>query len=160
MADNDWDNVTRIGSKARSGGAGGVDRERVVKGKSAINAAGRTGAIIGTEKKYGGTNTKSNVEGQHLTKVDRSDDIVKPKTGNKEIGLLISQQRQSLKMSQQDLATKVSMKASDLQKVENGTQPADQQALGKLENVLNVKLRGKDVGQPKFPKREEAGKSK
>jgi putative transcription factor len=56
MADQDWDNVTRIGSKARSGGGAAVDRERVVKGKSAINAASRSGAIIGTEKKFATAN--------------------------------------------------------------------------------------------------------
>ena len=55
----DWESVTRIGSKARGPGSGGVDRERVVKGKSAINAAQRSGAIIGTEKKYGGANAVS-----------------------------------------------------------------------------------------------------
>jgi hypothetical protein len=58
MADQDWDNVTRIGSKAR-GGAGGGDREKVIKGKSAINAAARSGAILGTEKKYASANTVS-----------------------------------------------------------------------------------------------------
>jgi putative transcription factor len=57
MADNDWDNVTRIGKSARVGGGGAVDRERVVKGKSAINAAGRSGAIVGTEKKFASSNT-------------------------------------------------------------------------------------------------------
>lgn len=56
MADQDWDNVTRIGSKVRGPGSGGVDRERVVKGKSAINAAQRSGAIVGTEKKYATAN--------------------------------------------------------------------------------------------------------
>lgn len=55
----DWDTVTRIGSKARGPGAGGVDRERVLKGKSAINAAARSGAIVGTEKKYASSNTVS-----------------------------------------------------------------------------------------------------
>ena len=55
MGDNDWDSVTRIGSKARGPGGGGT-RETVVKGKSALNAAQRSGAIIGTEKKYGTTN--------------------------------------------------------------------------------------------------------
>jgi putative transcription factor len=55
MADQDWNSVTRIGSKARGGG-GAVDRERVVKGKSALNAAQRSGNIIGTEKKFGTSN--------------------------------------------------------------------------------------------------------
>ena len=56
MADQDWDSTTRIGSKVRSGGGAAVDRERVVKGKTAINAAQRTGAIVGTEKKYATAN--------------------------------------------------------------------------------------------------------
>lgn len=56
MADQNWDVVTRIGSKAR-GGAGGGDREKVIKGKSAINAAARSGAILATEKKYSSANT-------------------------------------------------------------------------------------------------------
>jgi putative transcription factor len=56
MADNDWESTTRIGSKVRANGGTAVDRERVVKGKAAINAAQRSGAIVGTEKKFGGVN--------------------------------------------------------------------------------------------------------
>jgi len=54
---DDWDTVTKIGSKVRGPGAGGGPKEKVIKGESALNAARRQGADISTEKKFGGTNS-------------------------------------------------------------------------------------------------------
>lgn len=50
---SDWDQVTKIGKNVRGPGA---DRETTVKGKSALNAAQRSGAVISTDKKFATAN--------------------------------------------------------------------------------------------------------
>jgi Multiprotein bridging factor 1 len=56
---DDWDQVTKIGYKVRGGGSGGEAKQTVVRGKGSLNAALRSGTIVGTEKKFQSGNSVS-----------------------------------------------------------------------------------------------------
>jgi putative transcription factor len=148
---SDWDAVTVVGRKAKVGGTG--PRENVIKTAGQINAARRTGAITSVDKKYGIGNSKSDPEGQRLTKIDRADDIVVPKKIEASVGKAIQKGRQDKGLSQKDLATKINEKPTVVNDYEAGRGTPNQQILAKMERALGVKLRGKDIGTSLFKKK-------
>jgi putative transcription factor len=151
---DDWESVTKIGSKVRPGG-GSVAKEKVIRSEAQLNAARRQGAVIETEKKFGGTNSRGGTEGQHLTKVDRSDEIVKPKTVGSKVGDAIKKARSEAKndkgapMTQKDLATKINQTPTIVADFERGSAPPSEKILGDMEKILKVHLRGKNIGEAK-----------
>ncbi|KAL9126277.1 MAG: hypothetical protein Q9217_004650 [Psora testacea] len=137
---SDWDTVTKIGSKVSGGGS---QRETVVRGKGALNEAQRTGAIVGTEKKFatGNAINKAGSEGQRLTKVDRSDDIVAPQKVSGEMGANIRNRRSKegpYKMTQAQLAQKVNSQANDIKLLESGDAIKNQALLNRVCRVLKL----------------------
>lgn len=149
---SDWDAVTVVGRKAKVGGSSGP-KERVIKSASQINAARRTGAITSVDKKYGIGNSRSDPEGQRLTRIDRSDEIIVPKKIEASVGKAIQKGRQEKGLSQKDLATKINEKPTIVNDYEAGRGTPNQQILAKMERALGIKLRGKDIGGPLFKKK-------
>jgi len=154
---DDWNSVTKIGSKAR-GGTG--PREVVVRGKGALNAAMRSGDVS-SEKKFavGNAAKKPGAEGQYLTKVDRSDDIVKPKEVGTEVGNAIKNRRNDelYKCTQKELAQKCNTTPTIIAQYESGRAQPDNKILSAIETQLNIVLRSgkKKLGDVKDEKREE-----
>ncbi|QPG72792.1 multiprotein-bridging factor 1 [Brettanomyces nanus] len=149
---SDWENVTVIGRKARSSTNTGP-KEKVVRSSGALNAARRQGAVTSVEKKYNAGNLRGDPEGQRLTRVDRSDDIVVPKKLDADVGKVIQQARQEKKWTQKDLAQRINEKPTIVNEYESGKGIPNQQVLGKMERALGIKLRGKNLGAPLFKKK-------
>lgn len=143
----EWDSVTVIGSKARSGANG--PRTTVARSQAEINAAMRTGNLIATEKKYKVQGSRAHAaEGQHLTKIDRENEVAPPPKVSMSVGKAMQKARADKKLTQKDLATRVNEKPTVINDYEAGRAVPNQALLGKIERVLGVKLRGKDIGAP------------
>ncbi|KAG5360273.1 putative multi-protein-binding factor 1 [Yarrowia sp. B02] len=147
---DDWESKTVIGSRARVGGGG--PRATVAKTQSEINAAMRSGNVLSTDKKYASANSKDGGDGQRLTKIDRSDDIIAPPKVEASVGKAIIKGRSDKGLTQKELAVKINEKPQVVNDYESGRAQPNQQVLSKMERALGIKLRGKDIGLPLGPK--------
>ena len=97
-----------------------------------------------------GQNTRAahSTEGQHLTKVDRENEVAPPPKVDLGVGKAIAKARgeKDPPWKQADLAQKINEKPSVINDYESGKAIPNQQILAKMERALGVKLRGKDIG--------------
>ncbi len=86
-------------------------------------------------------------EGQRLTKVDRSDDVVAPQKLDTKIAEAIKNRRaqEPFKLTQAQLAQKVNVPANDIKLLESGNAIKNQQLLNKVCRVLKISPR---TGEP------------
>ncbi|KAE9407094.1 MBF1-domain-containing protein [Gymnopus androsaceus JB14] len=143
----EWDAKTVIGSKRQT--------PKVTKKDSDLNAARRTGAVVGTDKKTTGGVNKAHqgTDHQKIAKLDRENEVAPPTKVPPSVGRAMQTARAELKLTQKDVAQKINEKPSVLQEYESGKAIPNPQILGKLERALGVKLRGNNIGEKLGPKK-------
>ena len=94
-----------------------------------------------------GTN-KQHTTNKNTAKLDRENEELKHKTLNPSVAKLIQQGRQSKGLSQKDLATKICEKPQIINDYEAGRGIPNNTILGKIERIIGIKLRGKEIGTP------------
>jgi putative transcription factor len=95
-------------------------------------------------------------DGQKAAKVDRETDVGKLDSFPKEVAKVMEDVRKEKDMTRIQLADKTSIPKDMIQKWETGvkgTKMPSPQEWDRMERVLGVKLRGKELGKPKFPKK-------
>ncbi|WFD33868.1 multiprotein-bridging factor 1 [Malassezia cuniculi] len=131
-----------IGRKARPSGG-------VRQGPTSLERAKAVGAVKENDRKTNaGTNKAYGTDHQHIAKLDRENEVLPPPRVPPTVGKLISQARQAKNMTQKDLSTRINEKPNVVSEYEQGRAIPNPQILGKMERVLGVKLRGKNIGAP------------
>lgn len=143
MSESDWDTVTVLRKKA--------PKASTLKTESAVNQARRQGIPVETSQKYNAGTNKQHVAAKNTAKLDRENEELKHKTVSHDVSKLIMQGRQAKGLSQKDLATKICEKPQIVNDYEAGRGIPNNLILGKIERVIGIKLRGKEVGTPFAP---------
>ncbi|XP_055607590.1 endothelial differentiation-related factor 1 isoform X2 [Uranotaenia lowii] len=143
MSESDWDTVTVLRKKA--------PKASTLKTETAVNQARRQGIPVETVQKYNAGTNKQHAAVKNTSKLDRESEELKHKTVSHDVSKLIMQGRQAKGLSQKDLATKICEKPQIVNDYEAGRGIPNNLILGKIERVIGIKLRGKEIGTPFAP---------
>ena len=132
-------------------GRGGM-KPGAAKSAQAVNAARRRGEEVATEQKYGAGGNRQHGTSLNTAVLDRETEELKHAKVSMDVGKLIQKGRQAKGWTQKDLATKICEKPQVVTEYEQSKAVPNQQILAKMERALEMKLRGKDKGQPLAPK--------
>ncbi len=89
-----------------------------------------------------------NPEGAHLHKIAEYNDAGTIPTVSMDVSKTIQKVRLDKGLTQKDLAGKINEKPTIINDYESGKAIPNPQVLGKMERILGIKLRGKDIGTP------------
>ena len=143
MSESDWDTVTVLRKKRTTASA---------KSKEAVTAAQRRGQEIETTMKWAaGQNKQHVVASTTAANLDGETEELRHAKVPLEVGKVIQRGRQEKGLSQKDLSTKINEKAQVIAEYESGKAIPNNQVMGKIERIIGLKLRGKDIGQPLDP---------
>ncbi|OQV22094.1 putative Endothelial differentiation-related factor 1-like protein [Hypsibius exemplaris] len=144
MSESDWDSVTILRKK--------TPKASELRTTQAVNNAFRTGQDVETTKKFAAGSNRQHTTAKNTAKLDQETEDLHHDTVGIEVGHLIAQGRTAKGWTQKDLATKANEKQQIINEYEAGKAIPNPQILTKLERLLEIKLRGKDKGQPLEPR--------
>jgi putative transcription factor len=114
--------------------------------EEAQRVARQEGATVETVKKYNaGKNLANKKMDVNAKKLEEETEVLSHEHVSRTLAMRIQQARQAKKLTQKELATKISEKPSIINDYESGRAIPSNLILGKLERALEVKLRGKDI---------------
>jgi len=124
-------------------------REPKLKAAKAVEDAKQKGLPVETQKKFsGGSNSNRAKPAVSARKLEDEEDEVKIPKVDRAVSAAIAQGRAAVELNQKEFALKINEPVKVVVEYEQGKAIPSQAILVKMEKVLGIKLRGKDIGAP------------
>lgn len=141
----DWEEQ-RFNFQARGGGASAQPRN--VSERDANRAVQGGQAVQVQRKEHQRANQQAVSAGANAKKLDEDNETLKVKKVDPQLRIRIMKARQGLNWSQQDLAQRISERASVVAEYESGKAVPDERVIVKMEKAFGLHLRGAMAGEP------------